>query len=270
MKYLDVHTDEVLPGPDPDRITYDDSGDFVNPEHKWYAVYKAGGKLVNHIYSSWPDCKAVTTGEGISIFKSFPGFPDAVDYLAKTVTKPGYEEAIINARKANVLPQTVLRTDAIRGFPLLGKDDPSEQKKNISGSVSAYIAGGYAGGVYSSGIYLKDKTATKHYGLAFDDSLNVLMKEKAGSMQAAVIALDWAIRKGKKTIYLQYDWDGIRKYGYGDWDAKGLQVNAYLQFFDKARQRIWIKCEEAKGQGAVIAARLAADALASGHIFRRG
>ena len=59
------------------------------------------------------------------------------------------------------------------------------------------------------------------------------MRNVAGEIKAAILAMNYAISKGYKSITIFYDYQGIESWATGEWKAKKECTKAYKEYFDE-------------------------------------
>lgn len=115
----------------------------------------------------------------------------------------------------------------------------------------AYVDGSYRedarGPVVGSGIYItvliNEIRYAKEisYGFKVDEpgSRNV-----TGETQAAMIAVEWAIRHGVNDLIIRYDYIGVAAWAEGSWKAKNDKTKAYAAFMKSAMRHLNIHFEK--------------------------
>ena len=241
---------------------------------KWYAVHSLDGITVNHIFSSWKDCQAYTSGRK-AIFKSFGILDLAVEFL--TNMDPNYlnrYNAVLDKQDGYVTAEVStkpIKTGYIEEWmeiPVLGKTT-SPRKTRVKGEsakakiMDVWVDGSFTDNSYSAGIliYDKDRSFERRFSYNFPNGLFMEMNNVAGELQATMIGVEWAIRHGAETVNLYYDYQGIEKWATGAWKAYRKGTILYREFMKKALSMTNINFHKVKGhsgnQGNEIADRLA-------------
>ncbi|MCL2841683.1 MAG: ribonuclease H family protein [Defluviitaleaceae bacterium] len=171
---------------------------------KYYAV-KAGRKT--GIFTSWDACKKSIDGFSGAVYKSFPTKAQADTYLK-------------------------------------GNDSASEADLNthLEDEVIAYIDGSYSDKLkrfsYAAVMFVDGKKMT--YSAAEDGTEVVSMRNVAGELKAAMYAMQFTKRQGKKKLRLFYDYMGIEMWATGGWKAKLPYTQAYANYAKKMSEVIHI------------------------------
>ncbi|MDF2546105.1 MAG: Ribonuclease [Anaerosolibacter sp.] len=107
----------------------------------------------------------------------------------------------------------------------------------------AYVDGSYDDSkkAYGSGVviwYHGEKTVFSEKG---EEKDLLDMRNVAGEIKGAVIAMNHAVKSKAKILYLYYDYEGIEKWCTGTWQAKKLGTKRYKEFYDKISQKLDVK-----------------------------
>ena len=95
--------------------------------------------------------------------------------------------------------------------------------------IHAYCDGSYRndkcgfGLVISDGQFGPNNILYKTNGIVLGDT----SRQVAGELKAAMVAIWWAIKNGVTEIVIVYDYDGIRKWVTGEWNAKKKLTKLY-------------------------------------------
>lgn len=194
---------------------------------KFYVVKK--GKVPG-IYSTWDECKAQVDGYPGAIYKGF-------------VTK---EEAMAYASD--------------------GKKQQSANKDETE--AVAYVDGSFnvETGEYSCGVVFFYDGKEKHLCQKGEDKEMALMRNVAGEIMGAQMAMEEAVRCGAKSIKIVHDYQGISSWCTGEWKANKEGTKAYKAYFDSLQDKLSIQFEKVKGHSGDTYNDLA-DELAKSVIF---
>lgn len=182
---------------------------------KYYAVRKG---YHPGIYKGWENCENEVFGFSKAEFKSFRTEAEAKKYLK--------DDLKLEQPKENV-----------------GIDD-------FDGcQVIAYVDGSYDNDTKraSFGVVIREKTAvtTKSGLVARVDWLP--MRNIAGEITAAIEALNACVELGYTSVKLVYDYEGIGKWGYGEWQAKKPIAKEYLQTIEGMKLVMFLTFQHVKG-----------------------
>ena len=169
------------------------------PTKKYYAV-KIGHKT--GIFTSWDACKKNIDGFPGAVYKSFLSKDEANMYLNGSTTKP---ESLLTPSET----------------------DPDE--------VVAYIDGSYDDKQkrfsYAAVLFVNGEKITRS---AAENNPDVVeMRNVAGELKAAMVAMQFTKRQGKKKLKLYYDYTGIEMWATGKWKAKLQYTQAYANYAKK-------------------------------------
>lgn len=164
---------------------------------KYYAVRK--GKN-NGIYNTWDECKKQVNGFSGAEYKSFTTIEEAKEYMG------------INAE--------------------------IKQEQNDE-YIEAYVDGSYEHCLraYGSGVVmLKDDIVVKTYSEKGTEESIVGMRNVAGEIEAAKIAMQYCISNNIKKLKLYFDYEGIEKWCSGAWKANKEGTQNYKEFYDNIKE----------------------------------
>lgn len=166
---------------------------------KFYAVRK--GKKTG-IYNTWNECKEVVNGFSGAEYKSFTTLGEAKEY--------------IECKNVVVC-------------------------KNPESSVEAYVDGSYEHCLraYGSGVViLKNNMVEKTYSIKGQDESLVSMRNVAGEIEAAKIAMAYCISNKIENLTLYFDYEGIEKWCIGAWKASKEGTIEYKKFYDSIKDKL--------------------------------
>lgn len=168
---------------------------------KYYAV-KAGRKT--GIYETWDEAKAQVHGYKNAIYKSFKTEEEAEDYMNEVVHELG--------------------------------DD-------LSGKLLAYVDGSFSNIIkkYSAAaVYVLDGEVIDKEATSYDDDELLAIRNVAGEIKAAMMAIDYGIKHDYDEINIFYDYEGIRSWAMGYWKTNKEATKDYKKFFDAHKDKIKI------------------------------
>ncbi|MGL5348383.1 MAG: viroplasmin family protein [Peptostreptococcaceae bacterium] len=174
---------------------------------KFYAVRK--GKKPS-IYYTWDDCKAQVNGFSGAEYKSFLTIEEANEYMG------------INK-----------------------KEDISESSEKIE----AYVDGSYEHSIkeYGSGVViLKNNVVEKTYSKRGKEESLVGMRNVAGEIEAAKIAMNYCIENDIENLVLYFDYEGIEKWCTGVWKTNKEGTIEYKKYFESIKSQLNVQFVKVK------------------------
>lgn len=183
---------------------------------KFYAV-KSG--LTPGVYNTWDECKRQVHGVPGAVFKSFPTRQAAEDYVA--------------GNNVEVSEQTGESID----FDL------------PDGSAVAYVDGSYnaATGEYGCGVVFLADGEEIHLSRKGTDEELAAMRNVAGEILGAELAMKRAVELGFQRICIYHDYQGIASWCLGEWKTNREGTRAYKAYFDSIRDMLEIRFVKVKG-----------------------
>ena len=174
---------------------------------KFYAVKK--GKCVG-IYNTWDECKSQVNGFSGAEYKSFLTMDEAKEYVY------GKKEIVI---------------------------------KDESNLVEAYVDGSYEHCIreYGSGVViLKDGEVQKAYSEKGNEESLVTMRNVAGEIEAAKLAMSYCIDNNIENLILYFDYEGIEKWCTGVWKTNKTGTIDYKKYYDSIKDKLNVKFVKVK------------------------
>ena len=152
------------------------------------------------IYETWEECKREVDGFSGAEFKSF--------------------------------------TDRLSAEEFLGAVHTDEEKN--TDRPSAYVDGSYNIETtrYGCGVVLLIGGGEITISRAFDDPDMALMRNVAGEIEGASIAMRYCAENGITEIDLYYDYAGIEKWCTGEWKTNKAGTMAYKRFYDEISKTV--------------------------------
>jgi ribonuclease HI len=188
---------------------------------KYYAV-KSGRKT--GIFKTWDECRAQIDGYGGAEYKGFVTEDEAAGYLGirlKDFSSRIYEgESPIGAKPEN---------NGGRGSQ---KDSPVPNYLELF----AYVDGSFnaKNTVYGYGVVLVFHDGrTETMNGRQDSGAEVSMRNVAGELKGAMIAMQYAVNNKYKKLTVFHDYEGIAKWAKNEWKANLDATKAYREFCRK-------------------------------------
>lgn len=215
-------------------------------KQKYYAV--KNGKI-NGIFLTWNDCKNMIHGYKNASYKSFEDPHEAVEYLISNNS-------------------TILIDD--------DKVDGDIERENTSDSGKSDIIEAYVDGSFdlsshsygSGGVLIKNGKVIDTFSKKGTNKDNVSMRNVAGEIEAAMIAMQYCYDKDYKNLRIYFDYNGIEKWCTGEWKANKLGTKKYKEFCDEIKKKVNISFQKVKAHSGVEFNELA-DKLAKESIFNK-
>ncbi|PSJ31782.1 RNase H [Peptostreptococcus russellii] len=214
-------------------------------KQKYYVV--KNGKI-NGIFLNWDDCKKMIHGHKNALYKSFFDPHEAIDYLISNNSTILKEENSSSDEKLNIKENA--NTDSL---------DLIEAYVDGSFDVSSQSYG-------SGGVLLKDGKIIETFSKKGSNKENVSMRNVAGEIEAAMIAMQYCYDNNYKNLRIYFDYNGIEKWCTGDWKANKIGTKKYKEFCDEMKKKVNISFQKVKAHSGVEYNELA-DKLAKESIF---
>lgn len=182
---------------------------------KYYAVRK--GRKTG-ILKTWAECQESIKGYSSAEYKSFESISQA--------------EAYFDARVKTSIVKTI---------------DQLEENEMI-----AYVDGSYSEKkqLYSYGVVIF-KNDKKYSFCGAEGKLSLLsMRNVAGEIRGAELAMQYALENKAKKLYLYFDYDGIEKWATNAWEAKKEGTKEYKKIYariSKELEVIFVKVKAHSG-----------------------
>lgn len=174
---------------------------------KFYAVRKGRN---NGIYNTWNECKEQINGFSGAEYKSFTTIEEAKSYL-----------------------------DGENSIKI-------QEGKEL---VKAYVDGSYEHSIreYGSGVVIiKNEEVIKTYSKKGNDKDLVGMRNVAGEIEAAKIAMDYCIDNNINNLVLYFDYEGIEKWCLGLWKTNKEGTVKYKKFYDNIKDKLNVEFVKVK------------------------
>ncbi len=171
----------------------------------YYAVKK--GKAPG-VYLTWEECKNQVHGFPGAVYKKFKTREEAEEFLGE------------GERQEQII------------------DEIDDAKAAI-----AYVDGSYNldTGTYSYGVVILSDGEKYGFSGREEDPELASMRNVAGELKGAMVAIDWAISEGKKTLYLHYDYTGIENWAKGNWKTNRKGTRDYKRYYDSIKEKLEVR-----------------------------
>jgi len=201
-------------------------------EKKVYAVRKG---RQSGLFFSWPVCQEQIKGYSGAEYKSFKTEGEANVYLA--------------------------------GGASIDQLPPIEMIKPSPDTMLAYVDGSYnvVTQEYSAGVVVLWQGGEITFSEKADDPTLKNMRNVAGEIMGAQIAMRYALEEKAKTVVIYHDYEGVEKWCTKAWEAKQEGTKKYKAYYDKIEKQLNIRFVKVKAHSGdqynEMADRLAKDAL---------
>lgn len=169
----------------------------------YYAVKK--GKIPG-IYETWKDCEEQVKGYSGAEYKKFSTYEEALSFVSDE------KEQI----------------------------EISEESQLKESEAIAYVDGSFDidNWTYSYGVVFITCDGKETYSGREDNKDLAEMRNVSGEIKGAMVAMNLAIEKGKKTLYLHFDYTGIEQWAKGSWKTNKDGTKAYKGFYDSIKAQL--------------------------------
>ncbi len=77
------------------------------------------------------------------------------------------------------------------------------------------------------------------------------MRNVSGEIKGAMVAMEIAIKENKDTLYLHFDYTGIRDWAEGNWKTNKEGTKSYKNFYDSVKDKLNVKFIKVKAHSGV-------------------
>lgn len=181
---------------------------------KFYYAVKEGRNP--GIYETWNECQKQVIGFKGAKYKKFSSQSEAEVFINDKETIQGPEDSI--------------------------KDD----------EMIAYVDGSYdiKNKAYSYGLVAVTNEGREFFNGKDNDEELVSMRNVSGEIMGAMVAMDLALKRNKKVLYIYYDYAGIEHWAKGDWKTNKEGTKDYKNYYDSIKSKlkvIFIKVQAHSG-----------------------
>lgn len=208
----------------------------------YYAVRK--GKTPG-IYRTWEECKSQIDGVSGAIFKGFSTLEEA--------------EAYIRGEEAVPSPPVKQPKGKEVGEPMVSVSE-DEAVAYVDGSYNAET------GEYSCGVVFLFQGEETHLCKKGEDAELAEMRNVAGEIFGAGLAMAEAVRLGIGKLTIYHDYQGIASWCLGEWKTNKEGTRAYKAYYDSLKDTVEISFKKVKGHSGDVYNEMA-DKLAKSVIF---
>lgn len=231
-------------------------------------VVKEGRK--KGIFLTWDDCKEMTSGYPNASFKAFEDPYKAIDYLlGRSDNKPIEKYDNTSIENAYIEKESNQNEYGIKKqYRDNGKNQHIDMVMGNTQKIEAYVDGSFdvSRGTYGSGVVIiKDNKVEKTISQKGENKENILMRNVAGEIEGAMIAMKYALENGYDTLDLYYDYNGIEKWCTGEWKTNKEGTKKYKLFYESIKDKLRVNFHKVKAHTGVdyneLADKLAKESL---------
>lgn len=195
---------------------------------KYYAVQK--GKTPG-VYTSWDECKAQVDGVPGAVYKSFKTLGEAEAFLGKDGYDPNPE------KQAEMEIASYFSLDGYYG-PVAFVDGSFNAKTNTAG--------------YGAVVIMDPKCPSEQIHLSGKCNVSdVSSRNVVGEVYGAKAAISFCVEHGKQALTIFHDYEGVGKWGTGEWKAKSDIAKEYKEFCSSLVGKIDLRFQHVKGHSGV-------------------
>lgn len=184
---------------------------------KFYYVVKEGRNP--GIYSNWAECEKEVIGFKGAQYKKFKSKKEALDYLNIG------EDELVDIEDNSI-----------------NKEDKLDKKIKELGDkeIISYVDGSFDlnSFTYSYGVVLLTKDRKEAFNGRENNKKLAEMRNVAGELKGAMIAMTMALGQGMERLYLHYDYKGIEEWAKGNWKTNREGTKMYKRFYDSIREKL--------------------------------
>lgn len=218
---------------------------FPMAKNNYYAV-RCGRQT--GIFRTWAECQQQVNGFPHACFQGFATLTEA--------------EAFLNS------PADSVKEEAPDGGSSSNKSQAEQHFPSVAPETAlAYVDGSYdqQSGDFACGVVLLLSDGEQHFQQRFHDPDLSAMRNVAGEIKGAELAMQLALDLNLKHLTIFHDYQGISSWCIGDWKTNLPGTRAYRDYYLQAADKIQIRFVKVKGHSGDhyndLADRLARSAL---------
>lgn len=169
------------------------------------------------IYNTWAECESEVKGFKEAKYKKFKSYEEAMEFI------DGGKDQLHSERGDKPKAKSIVDINNI-------KED----------EIIAYVDGSYSidTKTFSYGMVVFTTEAKETYSGKDNHKDLADMRNVAGELKGAIEAMKLSISKGKKTLYLHYDYMGIEEWAKGNWKTNKVGTKAYKEYYDSIKDKL--------------------------------
>ena len=186
---------------------------------KYFYAVKVGNNP--GIYNTWNECQREVIGYKGAKFKKFKDYKEALNFLENNSS----------------------------GLVKESKSDEENSKYDINqaeinkGEVVSFVDGSFCleEMTYSYGVVMISKDSIEEYSGREDNQDLAEMRNVSGELRGAMEAMEIAMDKGYKKLYLYYDYMGIEEWALGNCKANKAGTQAYKEYYNSIKGKLKVE-----------------------------
>ncbi|NLY77871.1 MAG: reverse transcriptase-like protein [Tissierellia bacterium] len=173
---------------------------------EYYYAVKVGRKV--GIYNTWSECEAQVKGYSGAVYKKFTTHKEALKFIGEE------REPVADVNISSLKDREMV----------------------------AYVDGSFDqdSGYYSYGVIIFTEDGKYEISHKEKDEDMKDMRNVAGEIRGAMVAMEEALKRGKNILYLYYDYMGIEKWASGEWKTNKYGTKMYKEYYDSIRDRLQV------------------------------
>lgn len=183
------------------------------------------------IYNTWAECEREVRGFAGAAYKKFNSYEEALNFNNNKSENIVKEKNKDKSEEANVIDiESIDLNEAI-----------------------AYVDGSFdlANWTYSYGVVFITKDNIEKFSGRENNKDLAEMRNVSGEIKGAMVAMEVALQKGIKTLYLHFDYIGIKEWGEGHWKTNKDGTKFYKAYVDSIKDRLNIVFVKVKAHSGV-------------------
>lgn len=198
---------------------------------KYYYAVRDG--RMPGVYETWEECERQVKGYSGAKYKKFPTYEEAFNFT--------------NSEEVIVIQTKKIVKEKRKEEKLIEKTDLKENE------AIAYVDGSFdiENFTYSYGVVFITSEGKETFSGRDDDTDLAQMRNVSGEIKGAMVAMDIAIKENKDTLYLHYDYNGIKGWAEGNWKTNKEGTKSYKDFYDSIKDSLDVKFIKVKAHSGV-------------------
>lgn len=201
---------------------------------KYYYGVKEG--KMPGVYETWAECEKQVKGYSGAIFKKFPTYEEAFKFTNPSEVSISNIEDLKDKEGKEKIEDSIMELEKLKENEAISYVDGSFDLSNKT---------------YSYGVVFITTEGKKTYSGREDNQELAEMRNVSGEIKGAMVAMEIALKKNKDTLYLHFDYTGIRDWAVGNWKTNKEGTKAYKAFYDSIKDKLNVKFIKVKAHSGV-------------------